>query len=245
MKNYQNWWSIFYSRITSKVQKTVQLGSGEQFQGDSLSLVFEVVDEVFCKQIYKYEPVSIQKGDVVIDIGANIGVFSVYAVKCGAKHVHAYEPNPANVKLIKNNLKLNAIADLVTVHSVAVSGEVGSTRLYLAHLNVGHTLFDHNIKGRLDKFIKVNTVSLAHIINSNKLDRVDFLKLDCEGSEGDILLSTPKSVWSKIGKIAIEYHNNVSKLKHKEICQYLEKFGYHTTISEQGTDFGFIYAWRM
>ena len=80
-------------------------------------------------------------------------------------------------------------------------------------------------------------------MDTNRLDRVDFLKMDCEGSEGAILLSTPADYLKRIGRLAIEFHDNVSAVAHDQIQALLEQHGFRTALRWDGASpFGFLYA---
>ena len=82
-------------------------------------------------------------------------------------------------------------------------------------------------------------------MRSNDLKEIDFLKLDCEGAEGSILTSTPGEHLKRIRKIAMEFHDNVSQLKHDEIQRLLADAGFVTTLNWNGrSPFGYLYGKR-
>jgi hypothetical protein len=86
-----------------------------------------------------------------------------------------------------------------------------------------------DFSGLNTKKISVPAKSLSVIIEENKLDKIDLLKLDCEGSEYDIIYNTDRAVFLKIGMMVIEVHqidkeqNNLASLDH-----YLQSLGYET-----------------
>ncbi len=243
VRTYKNYPQILHAQLRKHPLLRLEFRNGTTFTGNTKSLLLTVAEEIYHNHVYDQPPVSVQPGDIVLDIGANVGIFSVYAAQRGAAQIFAYEPLPDNAVLIKNNLALNAISQAKVVQA-AVSDKIGTAKLYLGHLDVGNLLFDHNSVGKLETSIKVETVTLEHILKLHKLTHVDFLKLDCEGSEGAILLNTPKAVWKKIDKIALEFHDNVSALSHGEIVAKLEKLGYATKLISNASDFGYIYAWK-
>lgn len=193
-----------------------------------------------------YSPVNfpIKNNDIVVDIGANIGVFTLFAASRTQNTVYAFEPFPKNVEYFNRNINKNGLHNVI-IHSVAVSDKIGSAKLFLSEISGGHLLFDHNIKGKLEKYTEVPTITLQKIMDDNNLEKIDFLKLDCEGSEGAILASTPRDYLKRIGNIAMEFHDNVSPLKHDDIKRLLEEAGFVTKLNWSGkSPFGYLYGTR-
>jgi len=168
-----------------------------------------VVRQVWEKDFYLDNGYSINFGDTVIDIGAHIGTFAVLARSYGA-NITAYEPEPDNFKMLKGNLKLNNIR--AKISKKAVSNTDKDDKLWIDNKNVGGHSF---IKGSKKDFIDVKCISLKTILDSIK--KCDLLKLDCEGSEYEILIN---SDLSKVSKISMEYHG---KKEAKELIKYLKK----------------------
>ena len=76
-------------------------------------------------------------------------------------------------------------------------------------------------------FVDVPTLNLQEIFKKNKLKKIDFLKMDCEGSEYEILYGLPKRYLKKIGKISFEYHNlDKSNKNFFKLKEFLEKNGF-------------------
>ena len=84
-----------------------------------------------------------------------------------------------------------------------------------------------------------------HITEINNLDRIDFLKLDCEGSEFGIMFSTPQKYLRVVNKTAIEFHNNVTPYARQDLRKPLEGIGFRTQIQKEAKALrGYLYAWR-
>ena len=92
--------------------------------------------------------------------------------------------------------------------------------------------------------LEVPTVTLASVMDENKITTIDFLKLDCEGAEYPILYGTPVEVLEKIAAMAIETHHGKNKDENMDsLAEYLQKNGFTVkTDKEEGS--GFIWAWR-
>jgi FkbM family methyltransferase len=160
---------------------------------------------------HDYNPEEFTIGDYycVIDIGAHIGAFTVFAAK-HAKHgqVYAYEPHPENFQLLEENVNLNGLKNVQTFN-LGVSGHNGQSKLYIDEANnAGHSMFNVT-----DSSIAMQLISLSSIFEDNKLEYCDFLKIDCEGAEYEILFNTPRVILDKVGSIIMEYHDSMYSKK--------------------------------
>ena len=127
---------------------------------------------------------------------------------------------------------------------MAVSNKNGFSKLYLGNLDSHGLLFDHNYQQQFTKYKIVKTMTLDTIIKMYKINHINYLKIDCEGSEGDIIKSINNKTWKIIDKIVLEYHDGVSTLHHTGIMQYLKVNGYKLKVNKTGESFGYIYAWK-
>jgi len=149
----------------------------------------DVYEETTTRCILK--EVQFSQGDVVLDIGANIGWYSLLAAKYGAQ-VYAFEPDPLNFKLLNENIEMNALAEQVVAYQCAVSDQEAVLPLYLyPDKNRGrHSL--HAMEG-CEK-IDVRAVRLDDFLNEQGFgtQKVKFIKMDIEGHEFPALLGSPK-----------------------------------------------------
>lgn len=143
-----------------------------------------------CLLVYKgvWEPletetfVSLLKNDmVVVDIGANIGYYTLLAAQRvgGGGKVFAFEPEPKNFSLLSKNIRENGYTNIVAVPS-AVSNRNGTSRLFLCPKNSGA----HNLSARWheESSIQVNTVTLDQYFSAYE-GPIDVIKIDAEGVE--------------------------------------------------------------
>ena len=123
----------------------------------------------------------IREGDVVLDLGANIGYYTLLAARlAGPKgRVYAFEPEPLNYSLLLKNVELNGYANVVAMQQ-AVSDKLGTVKFFLDRENTGaHTMYQHEgTKG----YIEVETVTMDDFFR-DKGRRVDVIKMDIEGAE--------------------------------------------------------------
>ncbi len=141
----------------------------------------------------------IKPGDVVVDIGGHIGSFSVLAASLGAR-VITYEPFQGSYDLLVENMNGNTPdeSNFVT-YKMAVMGEVGKRTMHIRQRNFGGSNFyqESNNPDIID------CITLDDVFETNELDHIDFLKLDCEGSEFEIIEHSDKLPVIKV--IAFEY----------------------------------------
>jgi FkbM family methyltransferase len=185
--------------------------------------------EVFEMKVYQQPGFSIEKDDIVIDIGAQIGCFSLFASKKAYQgQVFAFEPLPDNYDLLFLNKTLNRQKNL-SISNDAVTDKQGKQKLYISGNNTGgHSMYSTMFTGK--KFVQCNTITLANILDTYKLSKVDYLKIDTEGSEYEILLNLKESSLLKIEKIVMEYHDGVRGHNHSELVDFLKRFGFIITI---------------
>jgi len=129
---------------------------------------------------------SLRPGDVVVDVGANVGYYTVLAglLVGDTGRVYAFEPDPVAFEILRKNVALSGL-DNVVVEQKAVSNEPGAIRLYLDEENHG----DHRIyqpEGEERKFVEVEAVTLDDYFAGVE-ESVDFVKVDTQGAEVAIL----------------------------------------------------------
>ena len=203
------------------------------------------INEIWLQK--RYAPVGdeLRNGATVVDIGAHIGAFSIYAAAYSeGVRVYSYEPHPENFRLLRENIQLNQL-DNIMPYPVAVAAVRGRTKLYLWEADsLGHSLLG---PGR--NYVEVKCTTLKDIMDSNEIEVCALMKVDCEGAEYEILFNTPNEIFSRIERIHLEYHPDVAGHRHShsgaELVELLEKMGFEiesvTMPTRQGC-FGYIRA---
>lgn len=162
---------------------------------------------------------------IILDLGSNIGLFSIHASPW-ADLIIAVEPTPAHMAL---NKQLTSEFDNIIRYQAAISNSVGEMPFYTSS---GNTTMNSLIDRGENKFI-VETLSVLDIIKKFNLDRVDFIKMDIEGSEVIALNDSIIEQLSKYAsKILIEFHevNGISYSEHRNNYESIfQKYGYETT----------------
>jgi FkbM family methyltransferase len=180
--------------------------------------------------------------EVVIDIGANIGVFTLLARHLWPRcRVHAYEPDPQNVVTLQSNLEHNQVEG-VTVHNAAVSDAEGRRTLFQKGHSGWHSLYPEALGGPRSS-VQVETVDLPAVIETAG-GRIDLLKMDCEGAEWAILRDNEELLRAHIGYVAMEYHE-LNDARRADLVALFERAGF-TCRSTPPTKLntGMLYAAR-
>ena len=204
---YKNWVDIYLLIIKRYFPKeiTYVMRNGLQFMSRAASKDFIILDETWGANLYMKYGITIRSGDTVVDIGAYIGDFTVYASQAvGKGKVFAYEPFKLTYEYLCKNIKINNCHNVMTINS-AVGGKNGKTRLYIPKdAEFGSSLLDITEYGECEE-VTINMCTLDSIFSKNHIDSIDLLKMDCEGGEYEILLSSEKYL-KRIGAITLEYH---------------------------------------
>jgi len=160
----------------------------------------------------------------VIDIGANIGAFSMFALKkLNQPRIYAYEPESNNFELLQTTIVLNGGKDRVFPFKQAVYGHEGKMSLSIAGESSGKNSIE--LDQHSGKSEQVDCTTLSLIFKENGISFCDLLKIDCEGSEYELLLNTPKDVFKNIGMIILEWHQ-VMGHSIEELQSFLENVGF-------------------
>lgn len=177
----------------------------------------------------------IRPGDVILDIGANIGLYSIYCAKAtgAAGHVYCFEPEPVNFSFLKRNISLNKLSN-ITPSDTAVSSQEGEHTFYLNPLNKG----DHRLHGdeAHTSTITVRTITIDGYLKG-RTEKVDLIKMDIQGAEMQALLGM-KEILSAAGGPCLlmefwPYGLNLSGSDPKTLLGYLESLGFHFYTIEE------------
>lgn len=181
--------------------------------------LFMAKDEVFSGYYFRYGGLTIKPGDTVIDLGANVGSFCILAGIEGAEKIIAVEAFPETIGILEENLKGNAqyFKNPVTVFRGACMATANdSFPMYINNDPAGsgsHTLnLGPNDKPENHKSIEVKTFTLDQIIEQAGLDHVDFLKVDIEGAEYEVIDFCSKL--NLVRQISFEWHYGVKNFCH-------------------------------
>lgn len=204
---------------------------------------FEHPDARFIEEIMVqkcYNPTSnleIGPDDTVLDLGANVGVFSIYAGTCANRgRVVAVEPELENFTFLKDNVKANGLLNVVLVNA-ALSNKTGNVALNVSSAPGGNTIMDE--KSLITQVC--SGLTMEDLLSEHSIESVDFLKMDVEGAE---FFAFERTEWlEKVKRVAMEIHPRFGD--PSLIVRVLEKAGFtlrQTTAYNQ--EYMYVYAWR-
>ena len=244
MRGVRNWSVLFRLGLHRSTGSILVLRDGTQYAVRSLMDAW-IVKETNLDRDYERHGATIEDGWNVVDVGAGLGDFTVYAAqRTPHGRVFAYEPAPGSVSLLERNLALNAISN-VQVFPHAVSARAGTL-----HLDVsGNEAVRYRTTGNSSDNgarITVQSVPLADVLAMLPRGVCDYLKMDCEGAEYDILLNLDDIVMRKIKRVCLEYHLFVTQYSQVDLVDFFENKGWYVHLypSKVRKDLGFLYAER-
>ena len=241
---FKNWPSVIKSIFGNSSPLLVRLRNGISIYASNNIPLLNLIHEIWRINVYTPPNFQILPNDIVVDIGANVGVFSTYAAKNTKNKIYAFEPYPDNYEILIKNISQNNL-DNIQPQSYAISEYSGMIKLYVAENKAGNLLFNRNIEGKLDEHIEVKSLTLQKAMDINNIQHIDFLKMDCEGAEFGIIMNTPKNYIRKVNKISMEFHDNVDDHNHDFLVQILKDCDFKVEILwNERSPFGYIYALR-
>jgi FkbM family methyltransferase len=202
--------------------------------------------EIWLDEVYGQGEIKIIPQTTIVDVGANIGLFSIWAAtRCARGRIIAVEPSPRMAHFLRKNIARNHKS--IMVLQAACGGAQGRGALYTPYgdeaRNTLNTL-DSNVPARALPDVEILT--LEGLFKRSAIEKCDLLKLDCEGSEYDILLNSPTSVLDRIRQIVLEYHLGSKESDTPErLNQFLQSHGFKVCCRPLETPgYGYIYAIR-
>lgn len=145
--------------------------------------------ERFTRKLFKR---ALEPGMRVLDIGANIGYYTLLAAKAvgSTGKVFAFEADPENARFLSHNVALNGVADTVTVIPKAAASRSGTVRFFSNRAN--SVLSSLIVEGEATDAVEVECTTVDAAISPH--ERIDVVKLDVEGGEVDALRGMSETI---------------------------------------------------
>lgn len=221
--------------------------------------------EIFIRRPYWHAGFDLKPDDTVIDVGGNIGMFTLWAaLQVPRGRVVAIEPTATAFDSLKLNVELNNLRNVTPIQA-AIGQDDGKMEMLIRpgwevfsfHSDLPESL----IRRILVRFIRsgaqnrdpvrevVPTISLGRVMDDLELASVDLLKVDCEGCEFAMFKSLSPSHWQRIQRVAMEFHEMSPAHCHKELVAILRDHGLEVSVQRSWLEknilkIGRIGAWR-
>jgi len=200
-------------------------------------------NEIFVNKHYMLGGITVDSGNMVIDIGANVGMFTMFLLRnFKGLCIHTIEPVPATYEILKHNLERYGDLGKVKTHKLAIGAHPDTETEIVVYPNMtgNSTMFPETKKSQREgtstmfseeenEFLytqiklSVRTTTLSSLINADAIDRIDLLKIDAEGSEVGILNGLEPQHWELIRQIAVEVHDQEQNLP--KVIEIIESNG--------------------
>lgn len=219
LKNISNWPLHIKYKLGLETSDPIIFTAKNDIRFEVPKRLYHEFKEIFFENAYTVgqQKRTTKINPTIIDIGANVGFFSIFAIsKFPTCHIYSYEPIERNFKQLVRNRELNRHKNFECLN-LAVCGHKGTIRINFDsndQFTTSATIVNRNDANTAS--IEVPCVRLSDIFTENNIEKCDFLKLDCEGSEYDVLYNTPTLYMARIDQMAIEVHQGINEGENLE-----------------------------
>jgi len=234
-------WRFLAQDPTAARGYRLELRNGLSVEAPADIRLLRQVREVWFRDCYHV--LSLAGAATIIDVGANIGMFSLHAGTHfpGARLI-ALEPSVRAYGFLCRNLEQNGRkARTLNCAAGATSGEAD---LYWRGSEVLNTLCSRDpLGGRPAAYARTPVVSLDELFRAENIETCDLLKLDCEGSEYDVVFHASSETLARIRRVAMEYHIGFNEHSPEQMQAFLEAHEFEVkTLAARDDGTGYIYA---
>lgn len=196
--------------------------------------IIEDLDTIFGeKEFLEAFLTEIRPNDVVWDVGASYGIYSIFSAMMATKgKIYAFEPEASTHKMLIKNIKFNNLRNISTIQA-ALSDKKGEALLYRAEsANIG----THSLTKRTDypvskKGVIIKTLTGDGLLSDNGIESPNLIKIDVEGAEMNVLYGMRKILKSKeLRVLQIEIHPKILSLSDYDenmIAKFIEQYSFN------------------
>ena len=236
-KGYGKKYNVIKS-VSNKIETSLITDSAEVWAGkiflhpnDAFRLsIYGIHSKIDFEIFQKY----VKKGDNVLDVGANIGYFTLMLAKLVGPtgKVFAFEPDPRNISLLKKNIETNGYQNVVVVPK-AVSNVNEKCTLFTSQSTFGQNRIYEPKKTKNQEYVPIESETIFldnFFMNNEKIENISFVKIDVEGAEKYVLegmkniLSLNKNI-KIFSEIDLDFLNDAGS-SYTEMIEFLEKRGF-------------------
>ncbi len=200
----------------------LRLRRGEKLQLKELTDL-KAFWQIFLRRVYRVRSTD----QVILDLGANVGMFTIYAARNAPRaKVFSCEPFPSTFRRLVATVRDHHLDPRVTCLNYAATGASGARLMPDGPVpSQRRALASSGVSSGTQVIGK----TLESMLEENHLPHVDLLKMDIEGSEYEVFLSTPQKVLWQIDRIALEYHGDCAPHSKQQLFDHLRQAGFKIT----------------
>lgn len=219
----------------STPRKHILMPSGIPFFFSSFAEPLETTD------IYLQKG-ELKEGDIVLDLGSYCGstVWGFSKAVGESGKVYGFEPDPVNYEVLCKNIEYHGLSNVESINKGVWS--VSGSLLFQGEGNMGSGI--SKVQGRAANLLSIPVISLRDFCTDFEIDRIDYIKMDIEGAEVEVLQSSGEILKKFKSRLIIEPHVIGTRLVTDDLCKILSEYGYTTEVlAQSGLPLPLIYAY--
>jgi FkbM family methyltransferase len=172
-----------------------------------------------------------KEGDVVIDIGAHIGRYTITSSKQvgNTGKVVAIEADPDNFEILKRNIALNNLTNVLPLNYAIYSTKT-KIKLYEQSASAKYNSIMLTRAEKTKNYVEVNADTLDNILEQNGINQVNWIKIDVEGAEFEVLKGSTKTLSGENVSLFLEIHNIEDPNHYHNVLDFLKYHDYEMTF---------------
>ena len=200
------------------------------------------VSTLFSKEPYTLEWIAeFGRDDVLVDIGANVGMYTILAARTRGVKVFAFEPESQNYALLNRNILQNGLVDQVRAYCTGLTDETGFGDMYLSELRIGsscHAVGDQR-NFKLEPFDTQLVqgcyfTTLDALVAEGVVPVPNHIKIDVDGFEYKVIEGAAKTLENpEVRSLMVEVNTNLAE--HRDLVTRLNNLGFNA-LEEQVAD---------
>ncbi len=210
---------LFFSKLFKLKKERIFGFKIDAFDYEIIRFLFE---EIFFRNEYRF--ISKRKNPIIFDCGANIGFATIFFKWIYPEsEIYAFEPDKNTFEILKKNVLQNKLKN-VHLYNSAISDKNGEIDFFIDPTCPGSLIMSTKQERMPKDKITVDCLSLSTFIKNNNLSKIDYLKMDIEGSEFEVIQDLNiNNQLKNVEKFSIEYHHKISGHKSK-LSEFLQIF---------------------